>query len=151
MASVNLPLGGEFALSAIGQIAVNAHDLPRAIAFYRDILRLPFLFAASKLAFFDAGGVRLMLDVAEQPEFDHPSSILYFRVPGIRGAYQALVERGVRFLEPPKLIARLEDHEVWMAFFRDSEANVLALMAEQPPPGAATGPEVLHPADPLTR
>lgn len=145
MASVNLPLGGEFALSAIGQIAVNAHDLPRAIAFYRDILRLPFLFAASKLAFFDAGGVRLMLDVAEQPEFDHPSSILYFRVPGIRGAYQALVERGVRFLDPPKLIARLEDHEVWMAFFRDSEANLLALMAEQPPPGAATGSDAAPP------
>lgn len=141
MASVNLPLGGEFALGAIGQIAVNAHDLPRAIAFYRDVLRLPFLFAAGKLAFFDAGGVRLLLDIAEQPEFDHPSSILYFRVPDIRVAYQALVERGVRFLEPPKLIARLEHHEVWMAFFRDSEANVLALMAEQTLADATPAPQ----------
>lgn len=132
MASVNLPLGGEFALGALGQIAVNARNLPRATTFYRDILRLPFLFAAGNLAFFDAGGVRLMLDVAEQAELDHPSSILYFRVPDIRAGYQALVERGVRFLEPPKLIARLEHHEVWMAFFRDSEANLLALMAEQP-------------------
>ncbi|MGH9487369.1 MAG: VOC family protein [Terriglobales bacterium] len=133
MPNLTLPLGGNFTLGAIGQIAVTAHDLRRAIAFYRDILRLPFLFESGQLAFFDAGGVQLMLDVPEQPEFDHPSSIIYFRVADIRAGYQALVERGVRFAEGPKCIARLEAREVWMAFFRDSEGNVLALMSEQSP------------------
>lgn len=136
MDPAHLPLGGAFALGSIGQIAINARDLDRAVRFYRDILRLPFLFHAGNLAFFQAGGIRLMLDVAEQPEFDHPSSVLYFSVPDIRAGYQALVERGVRFTDPPRCIARLHDREVWMAFFRDSEANLLALMAEPLLPAA---------------
>lgn len=118
MTHVTLPLGGDFALSRIGQISVNARDLERAVGFYRDVLRLPFLFQAGKLAFFDAGGVRLMLSVAEQPEFDHPGSVLYFSVPDIRRGFQALVERGVHFDAAPHCIAKLAEREVWMAFFR---------------------------------
>jgi catechol 2,3-dioxygenase-like lactoylglutathione lyase family enzyme len=66
-------------ISRGGQIAINVHDLDRATAFYRDKLGLSLLFTAGKLAFFDCGGVRLMLDIAEKPEFHHPSSILYSR------------------------------------------------------------------------
>ena len=54
-------------ISRIGQIAINAHDVARATAFYRDTLELPFLFAAGKLSFFDCGGVRLMLTEPEKP------------------------------------------------------------------------------------
>ena len=35
---------------------MNARDLPRALAFYRDTLGLPFLFSAGTMAFFDCGG-----------------------------------------------------------------------------------------------
>ena len=70
-------------ISRLGQVAINVHDVARATAFYRDRLGLPLLFTAGNLAFFDCGGVRLMLDRAEKPEFDHPSSILYFAVPDI--------------------------------------------------------------------
>lgn len=136
MTNVTLPLGGDFALGRIGQISVNARNLERAVGFYRGILRLPLLFEAGKLAFFDAGGVRLMLSVAERPEFDHPGSVLYFSVPEIRQGFQALVERGVRFDTAPHCIAKLADREVWMAFFRDSEGNLLALMSEQLPESA---------------
>ncbi|MGH9412285.1 MAG: VOC family protein [Terriglobales bacterium] len=146
MGTVDLPLGGAFALSTIGQISVNARDLARAVAFYRDILRLPFLSEAANLAFFDAGGVRLMLAMAEQPQLDRSSSVLYFCVPEIRAGYQALVERGVRFVEGPRLIARLEHGEVWMAFFRDTEGNLLALMSEPPRPPASTPPAPDPPA-----
>jgi len=65
-------------LARIGQIAINAHDVDRATAFYRDVLGLPHLFRAGQLSFFDCGGVRLMLDKPEKAEFDHPSSIIYF-------------------------------------------------------------------------
>jgi catechol 2,3-dioxygenase-like lactoylglutathione lyase family enzyme len=74
-------------ISRIGQIAINVHDLNRATAFYRDTLGLRLLFTAGKLAFFDCGGVRLMLDTPEKPEFDHPSSILYFAVTDIKAAH----------------------------------------------------------------
>jgi methylmalonyl-CoA/ethylmalonyl-CoA epimerase len=119
-------------ISRIGQIAINAHDLDRATAFYRDKLGLPLLFAAGKLAFFDCGGVRLMLDVAEKPEFDHLSSILYFSVPDIAAAHRQMLASGVRFEDEPHVIAKMPDHDLWMTVFRDSEQNLLALMSEVP-------------------
>lgn len=132
MPDVSLPLGGDFALSRIGQLSVNAHDLDRAARFYAEVLRLPLLFRAERMAFFDAGGQRLLLALPEAPEFDHAGSVLYFEVPDIYGGYQALVERGVRFEAPPHRVARLERAELWMAFFRDPEGNLLALMSETP-------------------
>lgn len=132
-----LPLGGDFALGRIEQLSVNVHDLERAVRFYREVLHLPLLFRAERLAFFDAGGVRLMLGVAEAAEFDHPAGIVYFGVADVRAAYQALVERGVRFAAPPHRVAVLAAGELWMAFFRDSEGNPLAVMATQPAEGAA--------------
>ena len=118
-------------LGDIGQIAVRALDLDRAVAFYRDVLGLRFLFQAPPaLAFFDCGGVRLMLDRPEGEEFDHASSVLYFRVADIRAAQAALSGRGVRFRDEPHLVARMPDHELWMTFFDDTEGNVLALMSE---------------------
>ena len=119
-----------FGLSQIGQIAINVHDTARAVAFFRDQLGMKLLFSAGQLAFFDAGGIRLMLDKAEKPEFDHPSSILYFKVPDIKQAHATLSQRGVNFEDAPHMIARMPDHELWMTFFRDSENNLLALMCE---------------------
>src|SRR5579884_3752117 len=118
------------ALARIAQIAVNAHDVDRATAFYRDVLGLRHLFRAGQLSFFDCGGVRLMLDRAEKPEFDHPSSILYFRVSDIQRTKSRLAAGGVRFEDEPHVIARMPDHDLWMTFFRDSEGNLLALMSE---------------------
>ncbi len=119
-----------FGLSQIGQIAINVYDTARAVAFYRDQLGMKFLFAAGQLAFFDAGGIRLMLTPPEKPEFDHPASILYFKVPDIKQAHATLSQRGVKFEDAPHMIARMPDHELWMTFFRDSENNLLALMSE---------------------
>jgi predicted enzyme related to lactoylglutathione lyase len=120
------------ALSKIGQIAMNAHDLDRAIAFYRDALGLKFLFRAPPaLAFFDCDGIRLLLDVPEDKEFAHPGSIVYFTVDDIDQMYAVLKGRGVVFRKAPHLIARLPDREVWMAFFDDTEGNTLALMSER--------------------
>ncbi len=116
----------------IGQIAINVHDLERATGFYRDVLGLPLLFTVPNLAFFDCGGVRLMLGPAETPEFDHPSSILYFRVPDLNAAYQRLVELGVQIFAPPRLIAPMPAYDLWMAAFRDSEGNIHQLMSEVP-------------------
>ncbi len=119
-----------FGLSQISQIAINVHDTGRAVAFYRDQLGIKLLFTAGQLAFFDCGGIRLMLTLPEKPEFDHPSSILYFKVADIQQAHATLSQRGVKFEDAPHLIARMPDHELWMTFFRDSENNLLGLMSE---------------------
>jgi methylmalonyl-CoA/ethylmalonyl-CoA epimerase len=122
----------EFGLSSIGQIAVNVHDIEKAITFYRDALGMKFLFQAGDMAFFDCGGVRLMLSLPDKPEFDHPSSIIYYKVPDIQRACDLLSSRGVHFEEKPILVARLQDHDLWMASFRDVDNNLLALMSEVP-------------------
>jgi predicted enzyme related to lactoylglutathione lyase len=117
-------------LGHIGQISMNAKDVDRATTFYRDTLKLPFLFRFGDLAFFNCEGIRLMVGKAEKPEFDHPGSVLYFKVPDIADTYRELSGRGVTFEGEPHLIARMPDHELWMAFFHDSEGNTLALMSE---------------------
>jgi len=120
-------------LAQIGQISVNVHDFDRAVAFYKDTLRLKHLFSVpSRMAFFDCGGVRLMLAIPERPDLDHPSSILYFKVEDIEQAYEVLASRGVHFETKPMLVAPMATHDLWLAEFRDSENNVLALMCERP-------------------
>jgi len=125
-------MSADLHLNQIGQIAINAHDLDRAIAFYRDTLGMRHLFRAGDMAFFDCGGIRLMVALPEKPEFDHPSSILYFKVADIQQAHATLVARQVRIQEPPIFIARLEKHDLWLSSFYDSEDNLLALMSEVP-------------------
>ncbi len=118
-------------ISRVGQVQIRAHEVERAADFYEKILGLKLLFKAPPgLAFFDCGGVRLMLDRPEKPEFDHNSSILYFAVPDIQAAHAALQSRGVQFEDEPHVIARMPDHDLWMTFFRDSEGNLMALMSE---------------------
>jgi methylmalonyl-CoA/ethylmalonyl-CoA epimerase len=128
MTAATLSIG----ISRLGQIAINVHDLDRATAFYRDILGLPLLFTTTALAFFDCGGVRLMLSPPEKPEFDHPGSVLYFTVPDIASAHRQMLSSGVHFEDPPHLIARMPNHDLWMTFFRDPDRNLLALMCEMP-------------------
>jgi methylmalonyl-CoA/ethylmalonyl-CoA epimerase len=118
------------ALESIGQIAIRTHDLPSAVAFYREALGLEYLFEAGPLAFLMCGDVRIMLAVPENEEVDHPSSIVYFRVGDIHAARAELAGRGVPFDDEPHLIARMPDHELWMTFFRDPDGNLLGLMSE---------------------
>jgi catechol 2,3-dioxygenase-like lactoylglutathione lyase family enzyme len=114
----------------IGQIAINVHDVQRAVRFYRDTLGMRLLFEVPQMAFFDCGGVRLMLGLPSGPEFDHPASILYYQVDDIQTAHDALVTRGVRFTSEPHRVARMPAHDLWIGFFPDTEDNVLALMSE---------------------
>jgi methylmalonyl-CoA/ethylmalonyl-CoA epimerase len=116
--------------SRIGQIAIVCKDVARARDFYRDALGVKHLFdAGPALSFFDCGGTRLMLGQAEGEA--NGTSVLYFFVTDIEGAKRELAGKGVRFIDEPHMIAKMPDHELWLAAFRDSENNVLALMEER--------------------
>jgi methylmalonyl-CoA/ethylmalonyl-CoA epimerase len=121
---------GWLGLGEIGQVALPVRDLDRAVAFYRDRLGLPFLFAYPPLAFLMAGTVRLMLSAQAQPGAG--SSVIYFRVADVAAAHAALRARGVAFIDVPHIVHSAPDHELWMAFFADGEGNTLALMEERP-------------------
>ncbi len=120
------------AVRRVGQIALNAKNIPAATAFYRDILGLKHLFSVGEqMAFFDCGGVRLMLSQPSSPELDHPSSILYFVVDDIEAAHAALLARGVPVERAPAMVAKMPDHELWLCPFRDPDGNILELMCEK--------------------
>lgn len=131
------PTPASAGLAEIGQIFVNVRDLERAIAFYRDTLGMQFLFQAPpNMAFFSCGAIRLMLGIADRPELDHPASIIYYKVTDIQATYETLAARGVEFIVKPHLVAPMPTYDLWLADFRDSEGNVLALMSEVPRPAA---------------
>jgi methylmalonyl-CoA/ethylmalonyl-CoA epimerase len=117
---------------SIAQIAVNVRDLERATAFYRDVVGLPFLFAATDMAFFDCGGVRLMLARPSEARFDHPASVLYYTVADVDKTWQACVARGAAVEREPQCVHSGEQADMWMGFLRDTEDNVLALVEQRP-------------------
>lgn len=118
-------------LGAIGQVARSVSDIDASERWFRDVLGLTPLYRFGTLAFFDAGGVRLLLS---QSDAVTPESILYFVVPDIHAAHAALSARGVEFLGAPHLIHTHGDgSEEWMVFFRDPDARPLALMARTAP------------------
>ena len=126
-----IPIGPT--LNKIGQIFVNVKDLDRAIAFYRDILGMRFLFQAPpQMAFFDCGGIRIMLGIPDRPDLDHPASIIYYKVDDIERIYETFKARGVEFIAKPHLVAPMPDYDLWLADFKDSEGNFVALMSEVP-------------------
>lgn len=117
-------------IEKIGQIGVPVKDLNRAISFYKERLGLPLLFQTETMAFFDVGGVRLLLSLPETEAFAHAGSVIYFQVEDIQATYQMMKEKGVSFIDAPHRIAKVGQTETWMAFFKDSEGNTHAYMSE---------------------
>lgn len=120
-------------LGTIGQLARTVSDIGAAEAWYREVLGLTHLYTFGDLAFFDCGGVRLMLSALDEP--GPPSAaVIYFKVADIHRAHADLAARGAVFRGAPHLIHRHDDGtEEWMAFFDDNEGRPLAIMSRVAP------------------
>lgn len=121
------------ALGPLGQIARVVKDFAAAERFFRDTLGVPHLYTFGTLAFFDCGGTRLMVQAETGNEVPglRNDSVLYFRVPDIHRAHEALTQRGVVFRGAPHMIHKHADGtEEWMAFFDDPDGKPLAIMAQ---------------------
>lgn len=126
-------MSNEVSIEGIGQIAIAVSNPERSVAFYRDVLGLKLLFEAPPaLAFFDCGGVRLMLTTQQGEEQDHQTSAIYYRVANIQESTAVLAAKGVNIIRGPELAAKLEDHELWLAFLRDPDEHLVGIMAEVP-------------------
>jgi predicted enzyme related to lactoylglutathione lyase len=121
------------ALEGIGQIRISVRDVERAVAFYRDVLGLTFLFDVpeQQMAFFDCGGVRLYL-ARESTPGETATAAIYYTVTGLDAVVEELAGRGATITHPPAVIYRLETVEGRMAFLEDSERNSIGLMEETP-------------------
>ncbi len=119
-------------VSNVGQIAITVSDVTKALAFYRDILGLRFLFSPNDtMAFLGAGDVRLMLSTPQGSGTPGANSILYFTVTGIEQAHASFVSRGAKSERPPTLAAKMPDHDLWLGFLRDADDNLVGLMEER--------------------
>lgn len=123
----------DFRIGPVKQIALTVKDLSRATAFYRDTMGLKLLFEVPGLAFFDLHGIRLMLSPGETPTKDPHGTVLYYQTADLPAAFAVLKERGVKIVREPHLVAKMPDHELWMAFLEDSEANLIGVMSEVRP------------------
>lgn len=120
-------------LEKIGQIAITVTDAARAKDFYLNTLGMRFLFDAGKLTFFQCGDIRLMISESDKPG-PRGGTILYFKVEDIQAVYDHLRGQKVEFIDAPHLIAKMPDHDLWMAFLKDPDGNVLGIMSEIPQP-----------------
>lgn len=119
-------------LSHIGQIALPTTDVERSEAFYGGVLGLKKLYRFGDLTFFDCAGVRLLLEKVAKAGDLKPQGCIYFRCADIALSVAELEKRGLTFDGKPHLIARMDDHDLWMAFFKDPDGHTLALMQEAP-------------------
>ena len=119
-------------LNRIGQIALTVRDVDRSEAFYEVTLGLRKLYRFGDLAFFDCAGVRLLLEKSRDPVNVDRGSPIYFMCNDITLTVSELRQRGVPFSSLPHLIAKMDDHDLWMAFFEDPDGHALALMREAP-------------------
>lgn len=119
-------------IQSVGQVSVRVHDLDRATDFYQNTLGLSLIFKVpNMMSFFDCGGVRLMLAIPTSAEFDHPGSVIYYHVSDIYSAHAALIASGVSFTQSPHSVGKMGNVDVSMAFFKDPDGNVLAIMSEE--------------------
>jgi methylmalonyl-CoA/ethylmalonyl-CoA epimerase len=113
----------------LAQVALTVTDLDGARAFYRDALGLQHLFDAGTMAFFECGGVRLLVGTGEAKPGG--GTLVYFRVADAEGAVAALKQRGAEIVQEAHLVARMKSHDLWLAFVKDPAGNVLGLMEEK--------------------
>jgi methylmalonyl-CoA/ethylmalonyl-CoA epimerase len=118
-------------LKEIIQIAITVSDLPRAKSFYKDTLGMRFLFDAGTMAFLQCGSVRLLLGTPEPGKpISNGGTILYFKVDDIESLHVRLVASGVGELQPPHLVAKMPDHDLWLSIVSDPDGNPIGLMSE---------------------
>lgn len=112
----------------IRQIAIGVRDPAQAKDFYQNVLGMKFLFESGGMSFFQCGEVRLMIGPSDTPPGN--TTLLYFQVTDIQQAHAALSARNVEFAQPPHLVAKMPDHELWIAFLKDPDGNILGMMSE---------------------
>jgi methylmalonyl-CoA/ethylmalonyl-CoA epimerase len=118
-------------IEKVGQIGIPVKDLERALRFYKETLGLTLMFNTDRMAFLESGGLRLMLSLPEKDEYAHSSSVLYFQVKNIKETYEHLSGKEVSFIGEPHMVAKMEQTETWMVFFKDTEGNTHAFMSEE--------------------
>ena len=125
-------------LDEIEQIAISVSDLGRSKDYYQNVLGMRFLFDAGGMSFFQCRTIRFALGATGKP-VPPSGTILYFRVSDLQESFRELSARGVEFIQVPHLVAKMADHDLWLAFLSDPDKNTIGLMSEVPHAGTLSG------------
>ena len=126
-------MSDETEIQGIGQIAIAVSDIKKAVEFYKNKLGLTLLFEVpSGMAFFECGGIRLMVTEQNGDLKDHKTSVIYYHVSNIKQTAKSMIERGVSFTKDPHMAVQMADHELWIGFLRDQDENLIGIMEEVP-------------------
>ena len=123
---------GDLKLSRVVSIMLGVRDLNASLEFYRDKLGLNVKMQEPQLALLDAGPLTLGLSprhVRLAPQVSGATE-LAFEVENVRTARQALIDRGVAFMNEPRQVTPTD----WAAHFRDPDGHLLSIFG---PGGAA--------------
>jgi methylmalonyl-CoA/ethylmalonyl-CoA epimerase len=121
----------DLADATVAQLMIPVENFDAGVSFYRDVLGIPFLFAAPpQMAFFMCGSVRLLVGVMPAGQTPQRGSAIYFKVSDIQAVYSSLSAKGVTFVAAPHVVNRTAKSELWLSEFKDPDGNQLALMAE---------------------
>ena len=116
-------------LSAISAIMLGVRELDTSLKFYRDKLGLKVRMTEPQLALLDAGPITLGLSpghVRLAPEIKGATEVV-FRVDNVRAAREALMQRGVVFMNEPRQATPTE----WAAHFRDPDGHLLSIFGPE--------------------
>ncbi len=121
----------ELKIDSIYQVLVNVKDLDGAMDFYGGKLGMKFVGKFPPgLAFYNLCGVQLMVS-AIPGESSGPNNPIYFKVPDIQEVFESLKAKGVEFTHEPHVLHSTDNYELWMAFFKDHEGNLMAIADER--------------------
>ena len=119
-------------LSQIGHIALPVSYVDRSEECYATVVGLRKLYRYGNMSFFGCAGVRLLLEKTLDGSTPRRGGCVYFRRADIALTVAELKRRGVTLTHQPHLIAKMDDHDLWMAFFDDPDGHTLAVMQEAP-------------------
>lgn len=119
-------------ITGLGQLGITVNDVQVALPFYTAVLGLEFLFAPiAQLAFVQCGATRLMLSTPQGAGEVGKNSIPYFQTTNIEQFYTTALQRGATGERAPQLAAQMSDHQLWIAFLKDPDGNLIGLMEEK--------------------
>ena len=109
----------------IGILMLGVTDMPRSVAFYRDVVGFPVQFGNDEITFLDAGGVTLVLQVRKSlpPSDNGDRTEIVLPVEDVDEAYRTLVERGAAFRVAPRIVTG----DRLAADLRDPDGHVLSI------------------------
>ena len=121
-------------INKLSMVILYVRDPMASLPFYRDVLGMTVKEASPHWAELECGGTSLALHPHPSMPAKREDTLpwVVFHVDDVHGAYQALLEKGVKFLSPPKQVCGDETYAGLSADLTDPDGNRLSVFGMVP-------------------